>query len=204
VTNVLREPKQPEGGRQHHEVTQVGARLREMRQARKLTLTKLAELSGVPASTISKIENGQLRPSLVNAISLASALQENLGFLVDRYRAKRQPRVVVRAGERDTIEFRDMRLTLQDMNGSFEPGVLESRVGVLSPRARSGAEAMQHVGEEFCCVLEGAIRYRIGEQVIELGAGEYIHFRSTLKHSWQNAHKGETRVLWVFSDGLSF
>lgn len=196
--------KLPDPGRSRYETEKVGERLREMRHARKLTLSALAQLSGVPASTISKIENGQLRPSLVNAISLATALQENLGFLVDRYRSQRESRVVVRADSRDTIAFDEMRLTLQDMNGPFEPGVLESRVGILDPSASSGADAMTHSGEEFCYVLEGAIRYRIGEQTLELHEGEYIQFKSSLRHSWQNAHRGVTRVLWVFSDGLSF
>ena len=195
---------QTAAGRQNHQVAQIGIRLRAIRTARKLTLTQLAELSGVPASTISKIENGRLLPSLVNAINLASALKENLGFLVDRYRASQQSTVVVRSFERDTIEFGDMSLTLQDLNGHFEPGVLESRMGVLSLGANSGAKPMTHVGEEFCCILEGAIRYRIGDQTINLKQGQYIQFKSSIPHTWHNSHRGKTHVLWVFSDGLSF
>jgi transcriptional regulator with XRE-family HTH domain len=67
VTTLRQGTIQTAAGRQHHEVAQLGIRLRAIRTARKLTLTQLAELSGVPASTISKIENGQLLPSLVNA-----------------------------------------------------------------------------------------------------------------------------------------
>ena len=47
--------------RSRYESERVGARLRELRLGRQLTISKLAELSGVPGSTISKIENG-LRP----------------------------------------------------------------------------------------------------------------------------------------------
>ena len=113
----------------------IGERLKALRLERGLTLTQLAELSGVPVSTISKIENRQLRPSLVNAINLAMALKENLGFLVDRYRSRPEPITVVRAGSRDTIEYDEMGLTLQDLSGNFVPGVLESRIGKLA-RAR--------------------------------------------------------------------
>jgi len=190
--------------RSRYESEQMGPRLKEIRVGRGLTISTLAQVSGVPGSTISKIENGQLRPSLVNAISLASALEQNLGFLVDRYRARSEPRWVVRADARDTIDYPEMGLTLQDMNGSFEPGVLESRLGILAPGAHSGVDAMTHAGEEFCCVLSGAIRYRIGERIVDLHEGDYMHFKSSMRHSWENAHPGETRVLWVFSDGLSF
>jgi quercetin dioxygenase-like cupin family protein len=53
-------------------------------------------------------------------------------------------------------------------------------------------------------VLSGAISYRIDEEIYDLGADEYLHFRSDIPHSWENAIADETRVLWVFSDGLSF
>ena len=182
----------------------VGERLRELRLARGFTLQRLSQASAVPVSTISKIENGVLRPSLVNAIGLAKALDENLGFLVDRYRERPEPVVVVRSGERDTIAYGEIGLTLQDLSGRFERGVLEARVGVLADGATSGVDRMRHVGEEFCLVLDGAIRYRVGEDTVDLDAGEFVQFKSDTDHSWENTRHGETRVLWVFSDGLSF
>jgi transcriptional regulator with XRE-family HTH domain len=190
--------------RSRHETERVSERLRELRLARKLTISRLAELSKVPASTISKIENGQLRPSLVHAINLASALEENLGFLVARFRERPRPRAVVRRVQRDTIEYPEMGLTLQDLSGHFLPGVLEARLGILARGAHSGVGSMTHQGEEFCCVLSGAISYRIDEEIYDLSANEYLHFRSDTPHSWENAISAETTVLWIFSDGLSF
>lgn len=190
--------------RSRHETERVSERLRKLRLARKLTISRLAELSKVPASTISKIENGQLRPSLVHAINLASALEENLGFLVARFRERPRPRAVVRRVQRDTIEYPEMGLTLQDLSGHFLAGVLEARLGILARGAYSGVGSMTHQGEEFCCVLSGAISYRIDEEIYDLSANEYLHFRSDTPHSWENAVSAETRVLWIFSDGLSF
>jgi len=119
-----------EAARSRCETERLSERLRELRLGRKLTISRLAALSKVPASTISTIENGQLRPSLVHAINLASALQENLGFLVARFRERPQPRVVLRRSERDTIEYPEMGL-------HFLPGVLEARLGILARGAHS-------------------------------------------------------------------
>ncbi|MDH7799222.1 MULTISPECIES: XRE family transcriptional regulator [unclassified Beijerinckia] len=185
-------------------VETVGKRLKQLRTERGMTLTQLADMSGVPASTISKIENQLLRPSLVNAINLAMALEENLGFLVERYRKRPEPVVVIRKDGRDTINYSEMNMTLQDLSGNFFPGALESRVGVLDKGAHSGISPMQHEGEELCFVLSGAIRYRIGDQLIDLASGEYIQFKSQIEHSWENTHPGESTVVWVFSDKLSF
>ena len=182
----------------------IGGRIRELRLRRKLTISRLAELSNVPSSSISKIENGQLRPSLVHAINLASALQENLGFLVEKFRDQPRSICVVRARERNTIHYSDMGLTLQDLSGNFYSGVLEARLGILAPDAQSGLGFMRHLSEECCYVISGAMRYQICDQVYDLSAGDFIQIKSMVEHSWENAHGRETRVLWVFSDNLSF
>ena len=182
----------------------VGERLREIRLRRDFTINSLAKLARVPASTISKIENGLLKPSLVHAINLASALGENLGFLVDRYRAEPQRVSIVAADRRERLEYPDMGLTLQDLSGHFLPGVLEARYGILKPGAHSGREPMTHPGDEICCVVSGAIRFTVGEERWTLSAGDTIHFKSDMPHRWENAAKGKTEVIWVFSDGLSF
>ncbi len=190
-------------GRQY-DVRYLGERLRELRLAKGLTVKRLAALSKVPPSTISKMENGRLKPSLVHAINLATALEENLGFLVDRFRRNPTDFVVLRANDRSEIEFPEMDLVLEDLNRNFHSGVLEARLGTLQSGATSGEQTMVHEGEEFCHVLDGAIRFIIEDEEFELHHGDSIHFKSTLDHRWENLHNGTTRVLWVFSDGLSF
>lgn len=187
-----------------YDVRHVGKRLRELRVEKGFSVNRLAKLAGVPASTISKIENGLLRPSLVHGINLASALGENLGFLVDQYRGAPQDKVVVRAGDRDQIAYPEMGMRLQDLNGNFHPGVLEARVGQLQPMAHSGEEYMTHPGEEICHVIDGQLRYVFEAQTYDLSAGDSIHFKSGLKHRWENAWDQPAEVLWVFSEGLSF
>ncbi len=187
-----------------YDVQHVGSRLRALRLAKGLTVNGLAAIAQVPPSTISKMENGRLQPSLVHAINLAMALGENLGFLVDRYRADPEDVVIVWRGARSTIDYPEMGITLEDLNGHFHSGVLEARIGILQAGATSGTESMIHVGDELCFVLEGAIRYTIEGKTYTLRAGDSLHFKSEQDHRWENRHDGITRVLWVFSDGLSF
>lgn len=187
-----------------YDVHHLGLRLRHVRKARSLTIAQLAAASRVPIATISKIENGQLRPSLVHAINLATALGENLGFLVDRYRTPASNRSVVRRDRRDEIRYPDMGLSLEDVTGNFMPGLLEARIGRLRAGAQSGGEPMRHPGEELCHVLEGRVRYAVGRGRWELGPGDTIHFKAGLPHRWENAARGTSVVLWCFSDGLSF
>ena len=182
----------------------IGERLRKIRLDRNLTINSLAKIARVPASTISKIENGLLKPSLVHAINLASALHENLGFLVDRYRAEPQRTSVIYANGRERLEYKEMGLTLHDLSGHFSAGVLEARYGILKPGAHSGREPMTHPGDEICVVVKGSILFFVGDERWTLTAGDAIHFKSDRPHRWENAARGRTEVVWVFSDGLSF
>lgn len=60
----------------------LGSRLRQLRQARCLTQTQLAERIGVGQSAISAVEAGDNTPSLAVAIALAEALSVTLDELV--------------------------------------------------------------------------------------------------------------------------
>ncbi len=182
----------------------LGRTLRALRQERGWSLNELSLASGVPTSTISKIENAQMSPSLVHAINLAAALEANLGFLVARGARRPAPFSVVRRATRARIDLPEMALTLQDLHGGFAPNLLEARLGVIAPGARSGDEPMRHAGEEICHVLDGAIRYTIADTVHDLSPGDTIHFKCSDPHLWENRAAGETRVVWIFSDGLSF
>jgi len=124
--------------------------------------------------------------------------------LIQRFPDQPRPVAIVRADERDTIDYPDMGLTLQDLSGQFPSGVLDARLGVLAREAHSGVGGMKHPGEEFCYVISGAIRHQIDGDIYDLSAGEYLHFKSTIQHSWENSYGRESLVLWVFSDGLSF
>lgn len=182
----------------------LGDKLREIRQSTGMSIGELARRSRVPPSTISKIENSQINPSLVHAINLATALNANLGFLVDRDAGRSEPFSVVRSGKSASMALPESAMTIHDLNGDFEPNVLEARMGEIEAGGTSGDEPMQHEGEEICHVLSGAIRYRIGGRTIDLAAGDTLHFECTDPHSWENISQTTTSVLWVFSKGLSF
>ena len=187
-----------------YDIQHVGDRLRAMRVIKGLTVNALAAMSQVPASTISKMENGRLQPSLVHAINLAMALGENLGFLVDSYRAEPEDVVVVSSSDRSKIDYPELGMTLEDLNGNFHSGVLEARISILQPGSTSGAEPMMHFGEELLVVLDGTVRYEVEGKSYELKQGDTLHFKSDQEHAWVNIHDGCTTLLMVFSNGLSF
>lgn len=63
-------------------LAQVGPRLKRLRQQRDVTLTGFAASTGISKSTLSRLENGQRKPSLELLLPLAQAFRVPLDDLV--------------------------------------------------------------------------------------------------------------------------
>ena len=63
-------------------LAEIGPRLRRLRQRQGVTLTALAAKTGISKSTLSRLENGQRKPSLELLLPLAEAHQVPLDELV--------------------------------------------------------------------------------------------------------------------------
>src|SRR5206468_5259950 len=61
---------------------QVGDRLKRLRTRRRMTLTGVAEATGMSKSTLSRLENGQRRPTLELLLALSHAYRVPLDDLV--------------------------------------------------------------------------------------------------------------------------
>ncbi|MFD1631823.1 helix-turn-helix domain-containing protein [Sphingobacterium spiritivorum] len=61
----------------------LGQRVRDLRSERKLTMEKLAELSGIDYRQLSYIELGQTDPGLSTLHAIAKGLDITLSFLMD-------------------------------------------------------------------------------------------------------------------------
>ena len=60
----------------------IGNRIREVREERKLTQMKLAELADLSTITVSNMESGKFSPNLKNLIKISEVLGVSIDFLV--------------------------------------------------------------------------------------------------------------------------
>ena len=100
-------------------VGRVGARLKQLRQARKLTQEQLAEAAGLSYKFVGEIERGVGNPTLSTLESLATALQVTV------------PDLLVDEGRPDRISARDATLVREALD-SIE-AVLAKRTPVSGP-----------------------------------------------------------------------
>ena len=183
----------------------LGRRIRETRLSRRLTLEAVVARTGFTVSWLSKLENGQLSPSLEGLVGLAHALGCGVETLVDGLTAPPQ-HVLVRAGN-GRSEPGAKRLPGRNGKGRIGAGKLEHlaagwRGAAMQPQVlhlsngdRRGTESKD--GQRFLMVLEGRARLEYGDDAIVLEPGDSIYFDASIPHTLSATSRTTARVLSV-------
>jgi len=164
----------------------VGERLRELRKRQQVTLSALAERTGISVSTLSRLESGGRRPTLELLLPLARAYRVSLDELVG-VAATDDPRVHAKPMTRDGMTM----LPLTNRPGGLRAYKLIIRR--QADRTRAG-----HEGYEWLYVLDGRLRLLLGEHDLVLGPGEVAEFDARTPHWFGSAERRAVEVLSVF------
>lgn len=180
-------------------LTEVGPRLRRLRQARKLTLEALAEDSGFTTGYLSQIETGTAVPSLTALGVIAACLESDLAAFFPQEPAKGVR--ITRAGDPDRFRIEpNAREEHALLTGRFSGGAFTANMARHYPGRE--VDRFSHVGEEWALVLSGALRFSIdGEQRV-VAAGEWIHYSSHSSHKAEAITNGPSEVLWLLSPAI--
>ncbi|MEV2251733.1 XRE family transcriptional regulator [Streptomyces sp. NPDC050147] len=167
----------------------VGPRLRALRQARGATLAALADETGLTASTLSRLENGRLRPTLEQLLPLARAHGVPLDDLVAAPPTG-DPRVHLRPVRRSGLVM--VPLTRR-------AGGIQAYKVIYPPAGRAPTLSLQtHEGYEWFYVLGGHVRFVLGEQEFQLGEGEAAEFDTRVPHWIGSADSRPAELLALF------
>jgi transcriptional regulator with XRE-family HTH domain len=169
------------------EPVDVGARLRALREARRLSIKALAEASGLAVNTLSLIEHGKSSPSVSTLQQLAAALRVPISAFFTP-EAPRSRVVYHQAGQVPLTPF--PHGSLADLGVGIAHRSIEPLLLTLDPGAGSGPEAIVHPGQEFVYGLEGCVTYTVAERIYLIEPGASLLFEAALPHGWQNL--GET------------
>ncbi|MBN2117240.1 MAG: helix-turn-helix domain-containing protein [Anaerolineales bacterium] len=161
----------------------VGERLRELREARNISMRALAARSGLSANALSMIERGKASPSVSTLYKLADALGVSITTFFGAEIERKQV-VFLKANERTHVPF--TRGVFEGLGGEQFVGRLEPFLLTLESNANSGPRSISHTGHEFVFCLRGELEYQVERQVFQLSAGDSLLFAAHLKHRWKN------------------
>jgi len=175
----------------------VGRNIRRIREREGLKLGAAAVRASMTASALSKIEKAQSSAPLSTLMSIADALGVSLAnffeepvvtpnFVVTR---KGRGKIVVRDGSKFGYAYEALAVEMPDKR--VDPFILSTKHG-------DKAGYFQHGGQEFNYVLSGHIEMRVGDETVELLAGDAIYFNPRLPHGSRMLSKEPVRILCLF------
>ena len=168
----------------------IGARLRQLRGRRRLSLAAVARAVGISVGFLSALERSQMSGSVGTLRKLARFYKTNILDFFDAHGASSRQ---VRPAERKVLEAGSgVRMELLAWgNTAMEPHLFR-----IAPGAGSG-DPYAHEGEEFIYVLRGELAIALDREEYRLKPGDSFYFESATPHRWKNPGRRETWVLWV-------
>ena len=168
----------------------MGIRLRQLRQSQKRSLAEVASAVGISVGFLSAIERSHMSASVGTLRKLARYYKLNILDFFDPAQANPHR---VRPNERKRLHAGPgVQMELLAWGNT----VMEPHLFTIAPGAGSG-DSYAHDGEEFLYVLRGVLDIALEGKWHQLRPGDSFYFESSTPHTWRNAGKTETVVLWV-------
>lgn len=174
----------------------VASSLRQLREARGISMRTLATKSGLSANALSMIERGKTSPSVSTLYKLADALGVSITAFFGPETEKKQI-IYLKSDERTRMSF--TRGVFEALGGEQFSGRVEPFMLTLESGATSGPHSIVHTGHEFVFCLRGRLEYHVEKQVFNLSAGDSLLFASKLQHRWRNSSGNVVSALIIIS-----
>lgn len=184
----------------NHILTEIGSKIRKIRQGKNLTVQELADRAGVSKGLISRIENSRTIPSLPVLIAIIKALEVEINaFFEDIDQREDTQKIIVR--RREALEDVTMEGALGFLyhpviNRSISDFVV--RVTLLDLEPGSEREKLITDAYEYKYILSGEVDYEIGDEKWTLREGDSIYFDGRLPHVPVNRSSKTVKMLVVY------
>jgi len=177
----------------------IGPRIRALRLRKKLSLAQLGDHSGLSPAMLSKIERGQLFPTLPTLVRIAMVFGVGLDhfFSLD----KEKPLVaVVRKAQRIRLPAPPGREPPAWLFESLDYPAADRRMEAFYaefPTDALPAEPHRHGTAEFIYVLSGRLRVDVEGEETALATGDAMYFDSSAPHSYRREGREACTALVV-------
>lgn len=181
--------------RRDHDAPALAEKLLQIREIKNLSLQEASDITGVAASTLSKIENGKMSPTfdvltrIMRGLHISPAFlfSSSTGTVVDRPVAldRRKTPIII------SIPGADYEILCADN----VPKDMFPAIVTINPGNELTAH---HPGEQFVLVTEGTLGVTIGEsEPLRLQKGECLYFDSMTPHVFEAYGKSPVRFLSI-------
>ncbi len=179
----------------------IGHQIRDLRKAKGITLSYIAEKIGKSVGYVSQVERGvsSLPISVLQAISEVLGVQITWFFHTENQQKTDEINYVVRSDSRRSLDFSDTGISEELLSPRLS-GDLLMILTTFSPGAETGKEPRKRKGEEGGYIKSGVLELTIGTKRFNLKEGDSFSIVGDDPHFVRNPSSDQdTVVLWVMT-----
>lgn len=179
----------------------IGPKIRSLRTEKSLGLAQLGDHTGLSAGMLSKIERGQviptlptlLRISLVFGVGLDHFFDDGHAPVLEVIRAKNRIKLPNTTEKMPTFFFESLDFPVNDRP-------IEAYLVEFMPRT-SASDPHEHKGVELVFVMKGEVEIRIHDEIYKLQAGDSMYFDSQFPHTYKCLGEDRATAIVVAASG---
>ncbi len=169
-----------------------GAKMKQLRQLRKISFETLANKTGLSHRYLRDIEEGKIIPPVAAVIQISKALSIDSGSFLsaEEQEASEKKR-------RESFYKRTQAYSYKTLTPDAASKHMKAFLVTIDPRQDHRMVEYRHEGEEFIYILRGEVEVRVGENPNILKKGETLHFDSGIPHKLRNLSGEEAKLLVI-------
>lgn len=176
---------------------QYGNILRDKRKKKKLTLTELAQKTGLSVSYLSLLERGINSPTVESLNKVCTALDLTLSDLIAK--ASKPKKIVTKADQRRTIFSSDGFLYEAASENANRMNCI-----VMTIKDMHTHISTPHVADEMGYIVSGSIFMTVDGIDYKLDEGDCIFIEAHRPHSYCKTSEEDCVSVWVYDKHLNF
>jgi len=172
----------------------IAKNLKALRESKKISLEKVAELTGVSKTMVGQIERGESAPTITTIWKIANGLKISFTALINN------PQPDTKVILRSEIQ------PLSEVNGKYRvyphfPFEDDKRFEVYSVEIEKGgflsADSHMEGTEELLTIFDGELTVRVNNDEYTVISGDSIRFKADRPHTYHNSGKTLTRLSMI-------
>jgi len=179
----------------------LGNNIRQIRKEKGITIQDLAAATALSPSFISRMERGDLNPSIASVKKIADALGIQVAHLFQEDKKEvsqdNEESMVVRKSRRRKMVYPGQKVEEYLLTPRISDIGIEFILGFVEPGGTSGEDTYNHAGEECILVLKGSLTMYVNDREFVLNEGDSMHFYSHNPHRWENQGEVTVEAIWA-------
>lgn len=171
----------------------IGKNIRASRLAQGLTLTALADKTGLSPSMLSLVERGKASASVGTLVAISSVLDLHIADLLGK--REHENEIVTSLANQNVLK--GLRGVVHRVVADDHARGLQITFNEYGRGTSNSHDPITHKGFEYGLVLGGSLEVTVDGVKHSLSAGDLISYRSTRPHRIVNRGKVRASAIWI-------